>query len=146
MVANSRASAVIFDAGTPLIFSAHCGVYSLYFALIVLIFVATSALTSSVTRVYLRNSSPSPLYSPSAMTTLIIARMTARSVPTLTGTHSRDLAAVFDRRTSKVTISTPLSAIAQSMRCATGMWLVWVSRKLLPKFSTNLVLSKSQLS
>ncbi len=109
-------------------------------------FSGTEAFTSSVTRVYLSISSPSPLYRPSLMTTLIMARSTARSVPTFTGTHSRDLAAVFDSRTSKVTISTLRSAMAFSSRCATGMWLVWVSRQLLPKLSTNLVLSKSQLS
>ena len=80
------------------------------------------------------------------MMTLHMASATARSVPGLIGIHSLDFAAVFDSLTSNVTMRTLRSTKASISRCATAVWFVWASKQLDPKFSTNRVLSKSQLS
>ena len=81
-----------------------------------------------------------------AVAAMLREQGTAPSVPGFMGTHSVDLAAVLESRTSKVTIFTPRSTMAAVSRWVVGMWLVWASRTPLPKLRTNLVLSKSQLS
>ena len=134
-MANATAISSIFAAGTPLIFEAHAGVYwaQCFFSAAILLAVVSSAFSVAWTN--FMNASPRPLYRLFSRTTLLMARRTAQSPPGLIGTHSSDLAAVFDILTSKVTSFAPRSTFARMTRCATGMWLVWVSRMLLPKFS-----------
>ena len=50
------------------------------------------------------------------------ASATAPSVPGKTGIHSSEKPAVFDRRTSKVTIFIWLSTRPSVTRCESGLW------------------------